>query len=205
MENRKMRRMAMAMERNRKFGEIPLWAKEGPITLENYSLRVELHCKIIGRTEHPTITLGTTECERWRSYFQYHLGGYPQAMWMLIQDQIKEMTVPDLDPQVFDATWCGINRTASLVELPRTPPQAFPPIPPDQGYYPMVKRYGIPVDRPRVVWHSLDDLVTAIDNKTWPDGGRAPHSETPETVRKKFGLSQAGWDALPDSTHQRAP
>jgi hypothetical protein len=31
------------------------------------------------------------------------------------------------------------------------------------------------------------------------DGERAPHGETPETVRKKLNLTQAQWDALPDA------
>jgi hypothetical protein len=103
------------MKKDRKFGEVPEWAQHGPITLQNYSFRAELHCKLMGRTEHPTIVLGTTECERWRSYFQYHLGGYPQAMWMLIERQIKEMTVPESDPQVFDPNWYDDGRTATLV------------------------------------------------------------------------------------------
>jgi hypothetical protein len=191
--------------KKREYGEIPNWAKRGPITLANYSLRAELYCKLRGRTEHPTIERGTTACERWQSYFQYHLGGYPQAMWMLIEGRIKEMTVPEDDPEAFDQDWPGLAPTATLVDPPLSRPRALPPIPPGQDYFSMVKKYGIPVERPKQAWHSLDELVAALKNGTFKDGpSRAAHSETAETVRAKFNLSQEQWDAIPDAP-PRAP
>lgn len=96
------------MQKERKFGEVPDWAKLGPIDLRNYPYRAEQHCRLKspGREGfHPTIKRGTKECGLWERYFQKHLGGSPTAMRMLMDSSIQEMTVPEQLPQWFDASF----------------------------------------------------------------------------------------------------
>jgi hypothetical protein len=177
----------------REFGEIPSWAKHGPVTLANYSFRAELYCKLAGRKEHPTIELGTTECELWRSYYQYHLGGYPQAMWMLVQNQIKEMTVPEEDPELFDPSWIGPGPTATLVEPPRH--GRFNPLPPDPladpltGFHPVgtvlsdfteaSKLYGKPLEQ----GEPLRERAQPIGRPPEPTGPKDASAALADAVR----------------------
>jgi hypothetical protein len=94
--------------KERKFGEIPDWAKTGPIDRLNYSCRAEKHCAVHGVTRegsHPTIKRGDPNFRLWAEYFDRHLGGRPMAFAMLCEGSIKEMTVPEPTPQWFDPSF----------------------------------------------------------------------------------------------------
>lgn len=106
----------------RRFGEIPDWAKQGPIDLKNYNFRVEWHCVQCSTKRagvHPTITLGSNNFRLWHEYFAVHLGGLPWAMRALIDGQIQVMSVPEDIPQWFDPSFTP--SADYRVVLPRDP------------------------------------------------------------------------------------
>jgi hypothetical protein len=92
----------------RKFGEMPFWAKTGPIDHRNYSYRAEAHCARKSRERdgmHPTIKRDGPTIRLWKEYFDRHLGGRPKAFKMLMDGSIMEMTVPEETPQWFDPSF----------------------------------------------------------------------------------------------------
>lgn len=99
----------MAKQRmERKFGEIPDWAKTGPIDLKNYNYRCEAHCaqrSVQRGGMHPTITLASPDFRLWHEYFAEHLGGLPWCMGALIDKNIESMVVPEQVPQWFDPSF----------------------------------------------------------------------------------------------------
>lgn len=113
----------MAKQRmERRFGEIPEWAKTGPIDLRNYDYRVEWHCAERSQKRggtHPTIKLGSADFRLWHEYFTQHLGGLPWAMKALIDSQIESMVVPEQVPQWFDPSFTP--SPGYRVVLPRDP------------------------------------------------------------------------------------
>lgn len=142
------------MDKPRAFGEIPHWAKTGPITLRNYGYRVELHCQAKAAERngtHPTIKIGTDEFRLWRQYFECHLGGLPVVMERMLQnpnDDRREMTVPEIPPQWFDPSFIPDPgwQEREYVQMGR-PGRKWPPIPEGQDYFSMVRKHGIPVNR----------------------------------------------------------
>lgn len=134
----------------RVYGEIPAWAKTGPITLRNYSYRAEVHCKtktVERQGAHPTIQLGTDEFKLWRQYFEVHLGGLPMAMQRMLQnpDDQRHMSVPEPLPQWFDTSFVPNPhwQPREYVQM-GTRARAREPIPEGQDYTTMVKQHGVP-------------------------------------------------------------
>lgn len=112
----------MRKSTERKYGEIPEWAKAGEIGLRNYDLRVEAHnaersAKRGG--SHPIITRKSTEFRLWHEYFARHLGGFPWAFQALLDEKIESMTLPEQEPQWFDPSFAA------------TPGYRVPPPPPE--------------------------------------------------------------------------
>jgi len=98
----------MGQEAERKFGSMPEWAKLGPIDVRNYNFRAEAHCARAsgGRGGiHPTITRNSSDFAVWNEYFRRHLGGLPLPFKMLMDGDIREMTVPETVPQWFDPSF----------------------------------------------------------------------------------------------------
>lgn len=135
----------------RVYGEIPAWAKTGPITLRNYSFRAEAHCKTKTAERqgaHPTIQLGADEFRLWRQYFEEHLGGLPMAMHRMLQnpDDQRQMSVPEPLPQWFDPSFTPDPRwqPRDYIQM-GSRPVARPLIPECQDYTAMVKKHGRPI------------------------------------------------------------
>lgn len=98
----------MGKQTERRFGEIPDWAKTGPIDLKNYDYRAEWHCADRSPKRggaHPIIKLGSPEFPAWHEYFVRHLGGVPWAMKALIAGDIESFTAPEQMPQWFDPSF----------------------------------------------------------------------------------------------------
>jgi hypothetical protein len=114
----------MAVKSERKFGDIPYWAKQGPITGANYSYRAEQHCAASGRDSHPTIKRGMASLDEWWEYFGY-LGQIPVAFQRIIDDPNSEaeFTVPEERPQWFD------HRFVPQGEIPMEKPKHRPFVP----------------------------------------------------------------------------
>lgn len=175
------------MEKPREFGEIPHWAKTGPITLRNYGYRAEVHCKSKSQERngaHPTIKIGTDDFRAWRQYFERHLGGLPVVMERMLQnpnDDRREMTVPELVPQWFDPSFVPDQkwREREYIQLGARP-VAREPIPSGRDYVSMVAKHGIP----------------RAPNEPGPDGRPMPPPYrgppfvpyTDEQLRKLYGI-----------------
>lgn len=157
----------------RKLGEMPLWARVGPIDLRNYNYRAEKHCADRSNDrggKHPTITLMSPELPFWRKYFEHWLGGHPWAFQRLLDAQIAEMTVPEQEPQWFDPSF--------------DPQREYPqprPAPIYQGEYERVRK-------------GFNDLLAHLRAGTV--GKEATF--TPDAVKRKYGISDEEWNRLPD-------
>ncbi len=53
-----------------------------------------------------------------------------------------------------------------------------------------------PAERPK---QTIEELRAEMRGRGFNMGGPTGHTETPETVRAKLGLTQEEWDALPDA------
>lgn len=98
----------MSKPKERAFGDIPPWAKLGPVRKGNYSYRAELHCSIkTGERHgaHPTLKRDSPELAAWMKYFDDHLGGRPLCFRMLLDGSVAEMTLPERFPEWFDPTF----------------------------------------------------------------------------------------------------
>ena len=96
----------------RKFGEIPEWAKTGPITLTNYDLRAEAYGAKVKQwgdswpfLSHDKDTKPTANEKLWADYFWEHLGGYPPSFQIFRDGTIRYYNVPDERPEVFDPSY----------------------------------------------------------------------------------------------------
>lgn len=92
--------------KERKFGEIPAWAKVGPITGKNYAYRAEAYCAALADTRghsHPTIRKDIPEFYQWWEYFTW-LGRIPVGFQVIINEphSQREFTVPETNPELFD-------------------------------------------------------------------------------------------------------
>jgi hypothetical protein len=140
-------------KRERAYGEIPDWAKQGPIDLANYSFRAELHCRDRSKDRtgaHPTIVRGTEEFRVWREYFEKHLRGYPRVMQLMLENpqDRREMTVPEKWPQWFDPSFKPDPKYVEPEYHPAVRPALLrPAIPIGADYASMVKVYGRPIGR----------------------------------------------------------
>lgn len=141
----------MAKQSERMFGQVPDWSKTGPIGLRNYPFRAEAHCHQRSsdrQGHHPTIKLGSVECDQWRQYFEVHLGGLPHAMEMLLGGKIVEMTVPEPVPMWFDPSFEPDPKwVARPYEQRARPGRLHPETPPGEDYYAMFEKYGAPIGR----------------------------------------------------------
>lgn len=97
---------------NRKFGEIPDWAKTGPITLMNYDLRMEWYgakVKMWGNEwpflSHDPDVKSTANEDAWMSYFWDHLGGFPPSAKTFRDGVIRYLNVPESKPDFFDPSY----------------------------------------------------------------------------------------------------
>lgn len=91
------------------FGEIPDWAKRGPVTLQNYDLRVEWYGAKIKqwRDSWPFLsrdqeTPATADEVAWDRYFTAQLGGYPPSYRLFRQGVIRFYNVPEARPETFE-------------------------------------------------------------------------------------------------------
>jgi hypothetical protein len=198
-------------------------------TVKDYDKRILELCKANGpKHEYPIIELGTPEATAWGQFFAT-LDHLPWAYQALLDKRIKSMTVPTQWPSSFDPQFveCSISWPKRLAD--ERPRQTVPEImnemrermtnPGDRrnvlnlpadapagadgrhpsgtiltNYSEAYRLYGRPVGR----FEKAGDKY----NK-WgpPDRGPKPkHTETPESVRAKLGLTQEQWDALPDAS-----
>jgi len=95
----------------RKFGEIPAWAKEGPITGRNYDLRAEWYGAKVKQwgdnwpfLSHDDTFPATADEVAWDAYFR-SLDGMPTVYRMFRDGIIRHMNVPEARPELFDTTW----------------------------------------------------------------------------------------------------
>jgi hypothetical protein len=99
------------MERDRKFGNIPEWAKKGPINLNNYDLRAEMHGIMKEWGEHWPFLSHDDQCPptadegEWDRYFRDHLGGFPPTFRMYRDGAVRYLNMPEADPQDFDTSY----------------------------------------------------------------------------------------------------
>ena len=94
------------LQRERKFGEIPSWAKSGAIDARNYAFRAEAYCAAVSITRsggHPTVRRGSDAFWEWYEYFVW-LGRIPVAFQRLIDEphSEREFSVPEEKPEDFD-------------------------------------------------------------------------------------------------------
>lgn len=98
----------MTKKHERKFGEIPDWAKKGDITLENYDLRVEQYgvaarwednWPFLSRIDHYPSTADEGE---WDLYFRDVLGGFPKTYQLYRDGVINALNLPEKHPGNFD-------------------------------------------------------------------------------------------------------
>ena len=108
------------MEKDRKFGDIPDWAKRGPISVSNFDFRSELHgfIKKWGDkwpylSNNETVS-STADHGAWDQYFRDHLGGFPKTYVMFRDGAIRYMNLPEARPEVFDPSYPG----AKVVRFP---------------------------------------------------------------------------------------
>src|SRR5215475_5692870 len=100
------------MKQQRKFGEIPLWAKQGPINLKNYDLRVENYGAEIKkwRDHWPFLSSdpgwpSTADHGAWHYYFESHLGGFPPSYQAFMLGKMKFLNMPEATPELFDTSF----------------------------------------------------------------------------------------------------
>ena len=91
----------------RTFGSMPDHVKTGPIALSNYNYRAEAHCALKSdrKGNHPVIRHGSSEFWMWYEYFDCWLHGRPLAFKMLLENEGREITVPEAEPQWFDSSF----------------------------------------------------------------------------------------------------
>jgi len=99
-------------EGSRDFGDIPIWAKEGKITLKNYDLRAELHGAKIKEWKknwpflsHKAERQATADEHAWDLYFRDHLGGFPPSYRLFRDGVIEFLNMPETRPELFDRTY----------------------------------------------------------------------------------------------------
>lgn len=103
------------MEKHRKFGDIPEWAKNGPVTLKNYDLRVELHGKIKAWGDKwPMLSNDenypeTADRGAWDLYFRDHLGGFPPTYRLFRDGRIRYLNLPERTPELFDTSYLPVR------------------------------------------------------------------------------------------------
>lgn len=98
------------LSKERKFGDVPLWARGGPIDAKNYAYRAEMYCAAISQTRghvHPTVHKGMPEFLDWWEYFERHLGRIPATFQRIIDEphSQREFSVPEIVPQLFDSSF----------------------------------------------------------------------------------------------------
>lgn len=94
------------LQRERKFGEIPTWAKSGAIDARNYSYRAEAYCAAVSKSRggtHPSVRRDSDAFWEWYEYF-CRLGRIPVAFKRLIDEphSEREFSVPAERPEEFD-------------------------------------------------------------------------------------------------------
>ena len=100
------------MKSKRPFGEIPDWAKKGPVTLRNFDLRVEWYGAKIKQwgdnwpflsniREYPT----TADQAAWERYFLEVLGAYPPSYRLFKRGVIRAYNLPEATPELFDPSF----------------------------------------------------------------------------------------------------
>lgn len=165
--------------RERKFGEIPVWARSGPITGKNYAYRAEAYCAAIGDSRgrmHPTVKKGMLEFYEWWQYFERHLEHIPVSFQTIIDEphSQREFTVPELSPEAFDAAFIGYK-----------------------GWTSRQREWGDgKTDEERAEY--LAEMKGQLEEIGFPFS-RTPRSvESPDRVRDRYGISRAQWNAIPD-------
>ena len=165
--------------RERKFGEIPAWARPGPVTGKNYPFRAEAYCAAIGDARgrmHPTVKKGMPEFYEWWEYFERHLKHIPVNFQTIIDEphSQREFSVPELRPEEFDGSfihnraWSSRQRTWE-----------------DSNTEEEKAEYVTAMNR------ELIDLGFSF-------GGSPKLVETPDRVRDKYQISPEQWNAIPD-------
>jgi len=108
----------MAKTQKREFGQIPDWAKRGPVTKANYDLRAEAHMALrskTGRSQTPFLRLPgtyapdddelpTADHNGWVEYWIWLGGGYgfSRQVAMFFDGRFKALNVPEATPELFD-------------------------------------------------------------------------------------------------------
>jgi hypothetical protein len=120
-----MEDMMSTKKYERKFGEIPEWAKKGDITLENYDLRMEEYGVRAGWKDNwPMLSRienipSTADAGEWDLYFRDILGGFPPTYKLYRDGVIKALNLPERHPGAFDPRFYKL-KDASLE--PSEPP-----------------------------------------------------------------------------------
>lgn len=102
----------MSIYRNRKFGELPEWAKTGPIDLVNYDLRMEWFGVTVKKwgekwpfLSHNPKVPATADEASWDRYFRDHLGGFPPSYELFRDKAIQYLNMPEALPELFDPSY----------------------------------------------------------------------------------------------------
>ena len=98
----------------RKFGEIPDWAKKGPVTLRNYDLRCEWYGAKIKQwgdnwpflSKDPDFS-STADEAAWERYFLKWLHGFPPSYQLYRRGVIKYYNLPEARPELFEPAYGG--------------------------------------------------------------------------------------------------
>lgn len=104
----------MAPRKTREPGQIPEWAKTGPVTISNYDLRAEWTMLVASkRPDTPYLRLPhrcaedevVADLNGWLEYWLCHLGGLPRLPQMFVEEHIGALNVPEDQPELFDPSF----------------------------------------------------------------------------------------------------
>jgi len=118
------------MKSKRPFGEIPDWAKKGPVTLRNYDLRSEWYGAKIKewRDGWPFLSTdpeypATADQTAWEAYFLKQLGAFPPSYQLFKRGVMRAYNLPDVKPELFDTSYDPRPKLSVIRNVMLEPPE----------------------------------------------------------------------------------